>query len=468
MAADPKSTIREALDQLFLDRSVGKYLSNVSSNRNFGRPVFGFSNDSLWRAVSRRMMLDTRTVVTMFCDVLREIFGPQHTEVTVALQNAAALDVKFYVSDPLNIPQHGTLILNEGLASEQTIQYDFRDPRNGTIELGTDVTLANNITAVINNAKDVLRLGEAATATTLRLENTIGFPTTGFPCTLIVNRGTTLEEIVVLTGNTTATNELTIDAPGLVNTQPGPVATVLSSRLVKIEADQSVIQINNSTSFPESGLIRVQQDEAVGTPVNTVRYFSNDVASGVLQLETALVGTYSIGGGDTVTVTLMKEGAAVEVAQVQVKGVGWDVYQVDHNLVRIYLPAVFYRDRLLDASFIHAEVDTGAPTTAVLTGGTAGDLTITGDGTGTPEDFPRAGTMIIDSGGANEEIISFTRQLWSSSAALYASDTVPAISGIPSGSTTLFVDDVTALAAFDAVNTAKQLTIAVGLRRNCL
>jgi len=113
--AEVKSAIREVRDQLFLNRADGSYLSNVGANIGFERPQFGFHNDDLWRAVVRRGALDYLQIVNLFEDWLAVIFGPRRTVATILAEEAVALEETFLIVDPTNIPQRGTMIIDEGL-----------------------------------------------------------------------------------------------------------------------------------------------------------------------------------------------------------------------------------------------------------------------------------------------------------------------------------------------------------------
>ena len=462
--ADIKSSIREVRDQFFLDRAVSKYLSNVTSNLSFERPVLWFSDDSLWRAVIRRISLDYRQIANLFYDLLTEIFGPQKTVATVLISDAVILDEVVSIAPyqqqhrhaiPVTfktLPQRGILIIDEGLATEETVQYSFRDPRTGVINLLAELTQAH--TAVGTNASGYVLsdVPSALGTTTIPLTHTNDFPTSGFPYPILIAPGTSQEEVTLLTGNDPVTSVLTVAS--LANDQYGMRETPTTSKLVSITgSDAHVIKIQDSNQFPEEGWIKVQQDVTGGLPSEVVEVIDNDVATGTLTLRTKLVGSYTLG---SVTVSVLEPRTSVQLAQVQVKGIGWDVFQTEQNVLKLYIPLNLSRNRLQDVSFLHDLALLPPPTTTLASSVSIGDVTLEA-AVGSTERFPKSGIMIINSGGGSEEKVSYTRVDAQSSTKLYATD----IGGtIPVGTTELFVEDITPIEAFDKINKDKKLVLS--------
>lgn len=454
--ANIQSAIREVRDQLFLDRADGKYLSNVTSNLNFERPLFGFSEDSLWRAMVRRIALDYRQVVTLFYDLLTEIFGPQKTMAAALAVNGEVDDDTVTIVYGRSIPQRGTIVIDEGLVSEESFTYTFRGPRDGIVELVG--SLANDHTAYGKNAEAYLMSDLAASATSLPMDNTIDFPTSGFPYPVVIQRlDGKLEEVGKLTGNNTTTNTLTIDAPGLSNAQEGLKVTPIMSLIQSIDPGEMQIRLNSSRQFPAQGWIRVQQDDSTGLPAENVYFTDNDVSTGVLTLGSRLNGAYSLTAPDSVTATVLEPQVTVKLAQVQVKAVEWDIFQTEQNKLVLYIPSTLSPSNLRDVAFLHSlAIRPTAPNTAVQGNTSIGDEEIRGS-VGTLERFPPSGLLIINLGGGTEEVIGYTRQDSSSSTKLMADR---GSGTYPIGTLQLFVEDITPIAEWDAQNKEKKITLS--------
>lgn len=465
--ADTKAAIREVRDQLFLDRADQKYLSNVTANLNFERPLFGFGNDSLWRAVVRRLSLDYRQIANLFYDLLTEMFGPQKTVANVLSVDGIVLDEIVTVpiqqsqhrhSIPITsrtLPQRGVLVIDEGLASEETIQYSFRDPRTGEIELLTPLTQAH--TALDRNASGYLKsdVPSSVGSTTLPLTNTNDFPTSGFPHPILIAPGTPEEEVTLLTGNNPTTGVLTVGS--LANYQYGMRETPITSQLVLITgSDSHVIRVQDSSKFPEEGWIRVQQDVVSGLPSEDVEFIDNDITTGTLTLAKKLSGSYTVPPTGSITVSVLESKTSVQLAQVQVKGVEWDIFQTEQGILKIYIPQELSQNRLQDVSFLHGLALLSTPPTSVLRSAVAiGDMTLAATIGGTDK-FPRSGILIIDAGGGSEEKVCYTRVDGKSSTKLYADGG----GTIAIGTTTLFVEDITPIVAFDEINIEKKIVLS--------
>jgi len=413
--------------------------------------MFGFSDDSIWRAVVRRLALDYRQVLPLFYDLMTIIFGPRRTVSSVLAENVAINDDTVSVTDWMNIPQRGVLVIDEGLASAETIEYTFRDPRNGVVTLESIATKVH--TAVVNNALGYLTAAIAPAAVTLVLEDTSQFPIPagGAQYTMIVDQGEDNEEVVLLSANVPATSTLTI-AAGLVNNHAGPTPTPTTGQVLQILAGGSVLKLNSTRNFPAQGLIRVQQDVLAGTPTITLRYVENDVDNDLLTLAKPASGAYTLPGAGTVTVTLMKPGATVQMAQVQVKGVGWDIFQTRPKLVQIYLPPDIIRNRLVDASFLHSAVIASPPALTATAGATVGDTILCAVATD-PNilPFPSSGIIVINSGGGTEEYIGYT---------IPDQVKTEVLTSVAAGVTEIYVNDVKALKDCEIVNPDKWVCLS--------
>jgi hypothetical protein len=464
-----KSAIQEVRDQLFLDRADGKYLSHVGANIGFERPEFGFHSDQLWRAIVRRGALDYLQIRNLFEDWLTEFFGPKKTVLTVLASDAALLDEEIYLTDWLNIPQQGTLVIDEGLASEQTIEYSLRDAKTGLVSLSTAISIA--VTAAVDNAEGLLVADAVATDTVIVLASAAEFPSTGYPFSLLIGAGTASEEVVTVTGRSTGTGDsfafasptvtLTCAAasyvasminsfiqisgatssgndgifpvtavPGgtqisfenlngvaeaftgtwtilnalevsaLANNHDGLKPSSKVSELTKVEGGGTVLTLVSTAHFPATGIVRVQ-DPGLAGPLELVEYFDNDVDNNVLQLKTKLLNTYTLAAA---SVTVMRSGAKAQLAQVQVKGVDWEIFETMERTLQIYIPTTLDYNRILDVSYLHDDKTTNPASTIYTGGATAGDTTLK---LVDASNFPTAGSIQI--GGATPEKIGFNR-----------------------------------------------------------
>ena len=456
-----KSAVRECRDQLFLDRAVDKYLSHVTANLSLVRPILGFHDDSVWRAVVRRLALDYRQVINLFYDLLTIIFGPKSTVFAALAEDTVVTDNQLWLTDWMNVPQRGTLVLDENLPTEETVEYTFRDPRNGLVTLASELLFAHTAidTDVTSWPVNYTTANYAPAVVSLVLEDTtfLPVPAGGAKYTLIIDAGTDVEEVVILNTNNTATNTLTIDAPGLVNSHLGPKTTPAVTDLVSILGSRSVIKVGSSRNFPAEGLIRVQQNVLAGVPTKTVRYVYNDTENGFLTLAAALPAGFLLPAAGIVTVTLMEPGAAVAVAQAQVKGVDWDIFQTSPNLIQIYLPVALCRNRLQDASFLHSNVIAGPPTLATTYGATAGDTIIRCIETDVNlRTFPRSGIIKINPGGGTEEYCGYTIPDYDMTV-IYASD----VTGVAINSTIIYVNDARLIQDGEAINPEKWIALSM-------
>ena len=526
---DVKSAIREVRDQLFLDRADGEYLSAVSANIGMDRPLFGFADDEVWRAIVRRLALDYKQVLPVFYDLLAIIFGPQKTATLVLERNAAIGDETLYLAeDWLTLPQRGTLVLDEGLASEESVEYSFRDPSTGEVELksalvnahtaltlvtpiptdGSGAEYAENLLAVdavtgdgtitvedgdlfpdpvvVGNYPILLGAGDIGTrsgvgdsfaapaAPEIELNDAAGVFTSdlvGRPIRIAGATSLANDGLFIITRFISATQIAWVNAAGVVeafvgtwvvenlqveeivevsgiaanvisfvttllNDHPGPRATPMTTPYTAVSPSAMQVFGTDINEFPGSGLLQLQEDG--GAPSEFVRYGDKDNDTLLFDLNSPLAGAYT-----TAMITLAQDGSKVQLAQVQVKGVGWDARQTEPNLLNLYLPEILEKNRLIDASYLHdAVANPPAIGTTLATAAQIGDLVLDlTSGTG----FPSSGVLVIDLAGV-PEYIGYSRrdQL---SAVLYTSDAsqgLPAVAKtVPSGALELYVSDVT-------------------------
>ena len=145
----------------------------------------------------------------------------------------------------------------------------------------------------------------------------------------------------------------------------------------------------------------------------------------------AFTGGWKILYSTNASITKAKYGAEVQVAQVLVQGIGWDVFQTEQRKIKIYIPPNIQPNRLVDAPFLHDTVGS-PPSTTLATGASIGDLSIeVADSTG----FPESGVIEIDAGGTSE-LISYSR---------YNNFYAALRAGFAVGVTKFYVDDATSL-----------------------
>lgn len=391
-----KSAIRQVRDQLYLDTAEGKYLTAVTNNIGLDRPKFGMTDDAKWRAIARRLALDTRQIEGVFRDLLTIIFGPKTTAVTVLAANSDALDDELTVSDPTNIPQLGTLVIDPGLASEETLVYTFRHPGTGVVTLADNAVLAH--TALSTNAESYLIGDYSAGATSIQLLSTYDFPepTGGATVPVLIGAGTDNEEIVQVSNNNKITNTLTVSA--LVYDHVGPKAGPVTSELSAISSSEDVITVDSAVNFPLTGYIRIT--ELGGTPTEGVAYSSKSNTTNQIVLKRKLTNSYT-----TAYVDLLEMQETAKLAQVKVASVDWDVFQTEPNVFQIYLPIYVNENTLRDVSFLHGSTTSTASTT-VASLASAGDKVISVNDT---SNFDESGLLLLDSGGASEEYVGYYR-----------------------------------------------------------
>lgn len=456
-----QSAIREVRDQISLDYADGEYLGRVSSNLGIRRPtVFGFKDDR-WRALVKELALEYKQVVTKFHDVMAVLFGPQITEVTSLSSDLAANSLILFVNDASRFPQLGFVVLDEGTASEETIEYCFVDYANNAIYLEEGLQFAH--AASDQDAEGALIV---ASGTDLYLPNTVFFPTS-YPYVVVVGRGTPAEESAVVVANDQFEGKLTLSGP-LSNTHavayPVPIRTTLSQDYTSTSV---YISLTDSTQFPDLGLILFDKSSnsftATGGSSTTVDVaastfttdkqirhrvvFTGNVTAALADVEATVVDntdaqlTFSAAlpaspaAGDTFYVRAVAEftshdyenkvlglkqeiyditlpaltqlelltaGSTVSLATVQVKGVGWDVIQARPRELELYIPSLLQDEgNLRSASYLHTTYDALVPSTTLSSGVSATDtvLPVTDSSI-----FPLVGVVTVDPGGGNEEV----------------------------------------------------------------
>jgi len=245
-----QSAIKEVRDQLFLDFADGERLNVVSANLGLSRPAFGFSDDT-WRAVSKVLGLNYKQVTTQFAQILSIIFGPQKTVASALKTAAVAGDYKLEVWSTDQMPQIGTIVLDEGLANEEIITYSLIDRYNNLIVLDNVLTYGH--AAYSGDVSSTSLLLKSSSSTVLTLGDTSDFPTS-YPYPLLLSSGEDNEEVVTISNNSTARRTLTTSA--LSNShariKQKPISNKLSADYV---LNTYHITLDSTSKFPDSGIL---------------------------------------------------------------------------------------------------------------------------------------------------------------------------------------------------------------------
>ena len=226
-----QSKISEVRDQLSLDFADGKYLNVVSSNLGIRRPPFGFSDDT-WRALVKVISLQYKQIRTKFEEILAVILGPKVTQCSSFAEPCFAGDKTAVLKGTIQFPQLGTMVIDEGLPTEETIEYCYIDRYTNTVYFNTPLVFNH----VALNAE--WETGVIGATDTLDVTRTV-FDTSGFPSpvtlgsyTVNIGRGTPYEYVDVLTSVAAMPSRLValtsgapIDHPG-AESSPGTVVTL--------------------------------------------------------------------------------------------------------------------------------------------------------------------------------------------------------------------------------------------------
>ena len=142
--------------------------------------------------------------------MLEVCVGPQTTLIGTLSEDTVAGDELVTLDDVTQVLQVGTLVFSPGQATEETVEFCFTE--RSTNRLFLTSALANVHTAV-DPGSGRLEADTSSGAATLTLVESNLLPRTGYPYSIIVDRGLSTEETLVVTDNDVATNVLTLDSP---------------------------------------------------------------------------------------------------------------------------------------------------------------------------------------------------------------------------------------------------------------
>ena len=255
---NPQSDIAEVRDQLSLDFAEGEYLNRIGNNLGLRRSSIDTSfslnfDDNTWRALIKVVALQYKQILTKFEGILEIVIGPKITQVGTFSADIALGVNKFTINEDMQFPQVGTLILDEGLATEETVEVCFIDRVTHTVFLTALTVFAHQAEA--KDAEQVLALDLEPGDTEVYIPFSENFPTADFPYTLVLGRGTANEEVVQLTANDLDTNVLTISAAA--NSHAGTVPSQTQSILATdyVEASYFLNVANVEKFSPEGGTL---------------------------------------------------------------------------------------------------------------------------------------------------------------------------------------------------------------------
>lgn len=460
-----QSAIAEVRDQLSLDYSDGERLNVVSSNIGLTRPPFGFSDD-VWRAITKVLALQHKQIRQKFHDVLTLVLGPRITQTATLASSVASGVRQLTLNSSSHLPQTGTAILDEGLATEEVVDYSFIDYQTNTMYLDDATTFAHTSFSEFDSDEPLI-FDAAAGATTLYLPRSIFMPTT-FPGTIVLGRGTEFEEVVAITANDTDAGTITVTA--LTYDHQGLKPSVVQSDLLQDYIETSeFLSLSSTADFPDSGYVRLGASSntiattggttttvafSVGSltedrHVGSILVFTGNVTPALAGVEAEVVANTGTGAtfrtalgtapavGDTfyvrpmaryirnvyadnalqlardipdlalatsTEVELLEVNSTAVLGSVNVSGGGWDVIQTSPRLVEIYIPDSLQDiNTLLTTSYLHPEIL--AASTTVTANASISDTTLELAST---LDLPPAGGLLIDSGGGNEELVGYS------------------------------------------------------------
>ncbi len=421
-----QSDIAEVRDQLTVDYADGKYLNVVSSNLGIQRPPFGFS-DATWRALVRVIALQYKQITTKFEAILSIILGPKVTQCGAFAEDVLAGAMHAVLVDTDQFPQVGTMVIDEGLVSEETVDYIFIDRYSNTVFF--DTPLVNNHTGVLQTWESGVISPAVMGASFVNVYDASGFPDPSTPYTICIGRGTPYEFAGPIVDLVLDARKVGVSFPpegasgasSIAGTQivqdGGPsqenvyYLTMLETEALQLEGGW--LQ-SNDLSETFTATAGSTTSVTVAGPLSVSRYggfwvrFDGNVTAGLenqigyVEDNTTTVFTFgntlpfAPAAGDTFVVlanfqyirvveddrsvlmkrelpdliqfpvdcefSVMRPTTTVAIAQVQVKGTGWDVFQSDPRHVEILLPVEFLENNLRSASYIRAVGMSGSTT----------------------------------------------------------------------------------------------------------
>lgn len=460
-----QSHISEVRDQMSLDYASGEYLNVISNNLGINRPPFGFS-DAVWRALVKILAIEYKQVATKFYAALSVLFGPKVTQVGTLLEDALIGTRVIYLNDTSKFPQTGTVVLDQGLASEETLEYVLVDRKNDAMFLQTPVT-KDHSSRTFDAESSILLVDSLHTA--IVVTNSTRFPTTDYPYPVVLGRGTSAEEVVLVTNNDIDSGILTtLTAPQ--NAHDSLESTAVYSSLAQdYRTSSPYLVLDDTKQWPDSGVVLLDAVdsftvdsssslEALDVAANTftehrqignIVVFDGNITSALADVEAEIFENTDSrltfweqlpaipASGDTfkirprleytrnnyddsvlvlrrdiddlsipssTKVELLDNVETAALAPVKVPGAGWDVIQSTPKVVELFLPDDLEEELTSrSASYVHTTEISPTPSTTTTAAYSLLDTTLTVSSTA---DFPTVGVVVLDKGGANEERVA--------------------------------------------------------------
>ena len=311
-----QSAIREARDQLFLDTADGARLNALSANLGMDRPIFGFSDDT-WRAIVKSLALQYKQIKTKFKDVLDIMFGPKQTVFSTLAQNVAVGDRSIFLNSTVGMPQLGFITLDEGTASEETLEYCFINRTTGEVFFADNVEAEFSHTVLATDGVvDALVLGvdPSATRTFVVVKPSVLFSdplSVPYPINLYskpYRRAVTPETVSEVTDYSNGILTIT-GVTDLTEAPRAEVTLVKTYTSLKYSPASYLISLDDASEFPEEGHVLLGANSG---PYAAVSGTVNSVTAGAGTFtDSAHVGHYVVFTGN---VTSALEGEVIEIA----------------------------------------------------------------------------------------------------------------------------------------------------------
>ena len=279
-----QSAIAEVRDQMSLDFADGVYLNVVTQNLGLERPLIGFSDD-IWRAVAKQIGIEYKQILTQFHKVMEIIFGPQTTQAGTLKVPIQAGDTSCVLNDTSNFPQIGTIVVDEGLPSEERRNYCWIDRTENRVYLDGEEYNTSFFTVDHDaNDFDIETPILALNGDLVVVAYAMPFPVDELPATVILGRGTPAEEVLAIENVDRASRTLTLETPP-TNTHLYARPTNIYEELVRdVYLPSSFVLLEDTTQFPAEGVIRLE-------PTNTFEVAS-DVTPATNRVITVAAGTF--------------------------------------------------------------------------------------------------------------------------------------------------------------------------------
>lgn len=248
-----------------LDYADGRYLNTVGANLGLTRPRTGFSDDS-WRAVVKAIALSYKQITTKFEELLAIFFGPRVTVSTALTQNASIGDTHVFMKIHEDWPQLGTVIIDEGLTTEETLNYCLIDRHTNTMYLNSALTF-DHVACADDGQQLLLAINQNTNAQVVVPDISV-FPDPSVvgDYTTVIGAGTDAEESVVVTAVDNVNRVLTLSS-ALVNTHDIAVVSDINTQVVRTynpvnpgtgliqEQGMTLLALRDVTQFPDTGTV---------------------------------------------------------------------------------------------------------------------------------------------------------------------------------------------------------------------